>query len=343
MAKQKAVVPVAVVLTDTHLDENNASTVKSVMIQACELAFEHRIKDLLHMGDIFHNRKGQTQPNLTAFEEHLDVVESYSLNLHAVPGNHDKTDYRSHKSFLSAYRHHPSFQLYDFPTEIRLNVDSSLRIVMAPFFAEGEYVEHMNEAKLSAGSILLTHIGIDGAVMNNGVTVASAIKQSFFKDFSRVYIGHYHDPAEYGNCKYIGASIQHNYGEGPRKGAHLLMSDGSLRFQPLKFPEYLAYEINADNITAKDIKDFEEERKLSGNNLRIVLTGSEASIKGFDSQRLKNVGIDVKKKQDDIIKEEVEHSVEAFTDLSLLSAFSAFCKKNELIEEDGLKYLKQDV
>jgi DNA repair protein SbcD/Mre11 len=336
--------PVAVIITDTHLKEDNIGVNKLVYKQALELAKKLKVNKIFHAGDIFNSRKAQPQILLTTFDDILESFDETDVKLVAIPGNHDKVNYTSEKSFLIPFRKHPSFELHSMPT-MYSNDFPKIGIGLAPFFDNEVYVDNFwfNDIKefVRKKNVLITHIGVNGAVMNNGMPVQTKINEDLFKRFDKVLIGHYHDSQVMSDrIQYIGASIQHNYGEKPVKGATVLYDDLSTELVPFQFPQYLAFEVNAAELTLKDIKDFELTKKETGNNLRIVLTGDKASIKAIDKHRLQLAGIDVTTKEDEIKKEDIEESVVAFTDQSILGSFGEFCKKNKLDEKEGLKYLK---
>lgn len=331
----------AIIITDTHLKESNIEVSKSIFKQAIALAKEHEQHFVIHMGDVFESRKAQTIVLLNAFKEILAMFKQARMELVVIPGNHDKTNYDSKESFLDVFEHTPGCCLYSEPHS--LDGDGATFHFM-PFFSDDVYVEKFPKLIVEKGrqNILFTHIGVSGAVMNNGIAVETKISQSLFDPFDLVLIGHYHDAQIFRhNIQYTGASLQHNFGESPEKGATVVYDDLTTERVFFDFPRFLAYEINADQLTVQDIKDFEKEIKEKGDHLRIVLTGSEASIKAVDKQRLLVAGIDVATKQDIISQHEVEESVVAFTDQSLMASFKEYCKKNGLEYPTGAKYLKK--
>jgi DNA repair protein SbcD/Mre11 len=339
--------PIAVIITDTHLDDNNHEENVSVYKQAIALANELRLNRVEHAGDLFHSRKAQTQRNLNCLGRIFAMFEEEEITLNVVVGNHDKTEYSSQDSFLDSYKHHPYINIIS-TWQCRDIESAQVSLDYAPFFSDNEYVANLKnlhkEVHKKTRRVLLTHIGVSGAVMNNGTVIESGINQSLFKDYDLTLIGHYHDAQVISDkIKYIGASLQHNFGERPVKGATVLYDDLSTELVEFEFPKYIAYEINAKELTLKDIEDLKQATKDSGDNLRIVLTGTKAEIESIDKQRLMTAGIDVTTKQDLIEKEEVEQSIVAFTDTSILEAFTEFCKKNKLKESEGLKYLKQAI
>lgn len=338
--KKKAI---ALILTDTHLSENNIEVSKSIFAQAIEIAKQHKFDTIYHGGDIFDSRKAQKQDVLNAFDDILEMFDENNMHLIATPGNHDKTNYNSERSFLDSYRWHGYFQLYreTIPQVVYRNSVDKIFIYMMPFFRDDKYIEGFKDFKAKKGvkNVLITHIGVNGAVMNNGMKVSSGINEELFCKFDKVLIGHYHDKSYYSkSIEYIGASFQHNFGENEYKGLTVLFDDLSTDTIALKFPKYLKYEMEAKDLSLKEVEKLKDN---NGNHIRVVLTGEEKDIKSVDKQRLLALGVDVKAKQDELNPEEIESRVEAFDDASLFSAFETFCEKNELLYEEGLQLLNK--
>lgn len=337
--------PIAAILTDTHLSEANAEVVKAIFRQAIIDAKKLGFKEVYHLGDIFHSRKGQPQEVLSVFDDILDEFESEGIVLIVIPGNHDRADYSSWKSFLKSYKKHPGIHLVTHFEIFKLSKD--VELLMIPFFEDELYLEILKEgiqAGKSKGKLVLgTHIGIEGAVMNNMTPVQSTITPNHFKEFDTVLVGHYHDAQEIseGKIKYIGASLQHNFGESSNKGLTLLYDDLSIETISLQFPQYLSFEVNVNDVTIKDIEEIKKEKQQSGDFIRIILTGKESDIKSFNRQELLNAGIKVEMREDKIDRQELESRIEPFDASSLSHEFEVFCTKNELNINEGKKYFNK--
>lgn len=347
MAKTKTKIPLLVLLTDTHLEEDNINTNIEIYKQAREKAKELGFKKVYHAGDIFDSRKAQTEKVLNVFKSILDEFEQEEMQLIAIPGNHDKTYYPGEASFLDPFARHPAFVLVTKPMLVTMT--ETVKVYMAPFYSDSAYLSSLVESRVLIESgeskldcVLITHVGLDGAIMNNGIAVKSLIHENVFDTFKLVLIGHYHNASDYSDkIKYIGSSIQHNHGETTDKGLTILYNNLSTELIRLDFPKYINYEVNVKNLKLKEIEAIKKEKENSNDHIRITLTGTEQDIKAFDASRLKVLGVDVKKKQDVIIAAEVEQRVEAFNDTSLLGAFKTFCEKYELEHEEGIVYINK--
>lgn len=334
-------------ITDTHLSESNIELNLSIFRQTINYCKDLGLNNVFHLGDVFHSRKSQPLSVLKCFQEILDMFSESDILLYVIPGNHDKTDYSSHSSFLDPFRDHPNLQLCDRSTCIRF---PGVQIFTCPYYNELEYEKELNtcialskiQIELKT-KILLTHIGVTGAVMNNGIKVES-VGEKVFSYFDSVFVGHYHDEQKFGNIHYIGSAFQQNYGECYEdKGLTLVNKDLTTQKINLDFPKYIKLEVDVDKLSPNSIREVINEKEKTSDNLRVILVGSENKIKSFNKQELLDSGISVTLKPTEIDKKEIDNKVEPFTPITLMTEFTNFCTKNRLQEEEGIVYLKKAI
>jgi DNA repair protein SbcD/Mre11 len=336
--------PIEVIIADTHLHGHNYDINGMTYVAAAELAREYGLKRVLHAGDIFEARRAQPLDNLDYFENILNDVFSPELTLDGEPGNHDKTDYNKTKSYLSQFRHHPHFNLYDEPY---LEFCGTHFIAYVPFFDEmGVLPEKISlfiqsdECQKAFQSetpvILLGHFGIAGVRNNDGSLVKNKITPELFADFDMVIMGHYHNPSHLKpNIYYPGASIQHKFGETEEKGIHVLYDDLSFDTKTIEgVHKFLIYNFDLDVVSVEELKkQVKKVRKDHPNDtIRFDLIGEQSRVDGFDSSFLKKEGIRVKKKNKSLVLNEIketeniqyniENILENFDKFSILHEYS---------------------
>lgn len=333
----------AVILTDTHLKESNIDINLSVFEQAVNFCLDNNLKTIYHLGDIFDSRKALSLSVLSTFKQILDLLYESEIQLITIPGNHDRTWYSSVESFLDPFEHHPALTLVKDYFFAQLE-STDIRIHFLPFFSDEMYVERLVQIasnytpSQTNRDILFTHIGVSGAIMNNGMNV-EGVSQNSFGLFDKVYIGHYHDKQIFDKFNYIGSSIQHNYGEDPAKGLTILYTDLSFETLELKFPRYVKLEVDVNKLSLSDIEEIRKEKENSGDNIRVVLMGEEKDLKSFNKQSLLDLGISVQVKAEEINRSDIEERVEPYNSKSLFEEFELFCQKHKLNKEQGRKYL----
>lgn len=344
--------PIAVFITDTHLFErrtkedelveNNIDLNISLYKQAVQIVKDCGLKQLYHGGDIFHSRKSQTQTLFKVFQKRIldDIFEPAGIDLIAIPGNHDKTDYSDKYSFLSPFLHHPRFTLLEETT--RQMLPNGIDLFLVPFFDDEEYIEQLKVVSLLANdkkrNILLTHIEIKGALTNGGNITDKGIDTDLFKKFELVLVGHFHNRNSINQkIHYIGAAYQHNFGEDHNKGVCILYDNMNFEFFPLDFPMYIKYDLNPKSINKKIIDNLIKENEIA--HVKVVLIGDENEVNSFDRTLLKNHGIQVEKNISSVEKEQIDQRVEKFDNTTLQNHFELFCKNKKLNQKIGQKYL----
>jgi len=325
----------ALIMTDSHLRPETIQINRSIYTQARDICIKRNITQIYHLGDLFDSRKAQTQEMLMILDELFTIVTDAGISLDIIPGNHDKTDYQSSDSFLHTYRFHPGVNIHSEPVVVG-------NIAMCPFYDEksGLYAEKING--LSA-SVLLTHVGIDQAVMNGGKAVDSEVKQDLFKNFEKVYVGHYHDyqVLKGGKVTYIGSTYQANFGEDNKKGFKILTSDGSIEHVQSVFPEYKKIVIDMNTATKETILELKKENSDSDDNIRFLFKGDKKKLSGIDKNEFTSLGIDVKTEEfDPEVVDYEEMHVTTFNSDSIMTEWDLFTEEDPENNKKGKEYLE---
>ena len=71
----------AIISTDHHLSEGNASTIKDILLEEMEIADKKGIKTHIWLGDVFDNRVSQREVCLSTLHE---ILEAYDENGHQI-------------------------------------------------------------------------------------------------------------------------------------------------------------------------------------------------------------------------------------------------------------------
>lgn len=342
--------PLAIFSTDWHLKKENIDTIIELVRKQCLLAKDLNIEYFICLGDVFDSRIAQRQDVLDAFSEIIDLVTGYGLKFWVIPGNHDKTVYTSHKSFLSPFKGRNNFVLVDRAGRIPFKKEN-IFLHLLPFFEEQEWLkrfdellDHVEEIDHSK-RILLTHIAVTGSRNNDGTMVSSSLSSGLFKSFYKVFSGHYHDQQKIGDNFYHLPSIQqNNFGENSDKGFTVLYSDGSHELVKSKFKEFIKIKIDLDDTSNEELVRLKAKYKGSEDNIRFEFKGSENVLKSLKKEDFTSLGIDVKTKvkevEDSIVFSESEEVIE-HTKESIKEEFRKCCEKEGWSFEQGLKFLNK--
>lgn len=330
---------VAILVNDVHLNKDNGTLIKSIFKQLVKICKDNGTDNIICGGDVFTSRSGQPLSCLTDWKDVLKLLTKNKIKFHVIPGNHDKTDKDSEKSYLEVFSENCQF-LYRNATNVDIR---GVYFTFIPFFGDIRWLEEFNSLKFdfSRPNVLITHMGFDGVRNNDGSEVESTIKPSMFKKFTNVLIGHYHNASKLAkNVHYTGSAYQNNYGETiSDKGCTLIYEDGSIQQHPLKFPKYIKEVV--------DVNDSESLRELiekyEGNetdNIRFVFRGKKVDANKVDISFLASKGIDAKFEAievEEAIQLSEDEGIVCYDKKVLAKDFLKFCSENS-IKGKHLKY-----
>ncbi len=332
--------PIALLMTDTHLKEDNIDAVISVFEQAIKYAKKNGFDRIYGLGDNFHSRKTQSEKILHAFSRILDMFEENHMKYKTIVGNHDKTDQSNSDSFLTPFKHHPSLELIS-DVDNNCFLSKEIWFYLLSYFPDEIYLEKLNSFEFHKGyrnpyrNVLLTHTDINGFRMNGSKVSENHFSPELFSKFDKVLVGHYHDNSESGNITYIGASLQHNYGETEQKGFTVLYDDLSTEIHQLGFPRYKTTILNVS-----DLNTF--KRSETYHNEKIIIKGTAEELSKLNKSELQKLGVDLKLEIDDVEKIKVEDEVVKIeSQEDFFSLFEAFCDKYQYSKEEGIPLLSE--
>lgn len=338
--------PVTVIFNDLHIRRDNRDQVIDLMRQLISLTKSLKLDEVYGLGDFFESRNEQPLFNLTTLDVVLDMFEEEGIVLNAIPGNHDKVNYRSQESYLDSYRHHPSLRLI---RGSKVDVIDGLKypVLLVPFFANEEWLKEIDRYKDKPNMILFSHIAFDGSINNDGTKVESPINLEIAKRFSKVFLGHYHNHHKVGkNVFHLPSTHQNNHGENLDKGFTVIYDDLSYEIIGSKFKEYRTVSIDTTNLSISEVNkliDKAQKDQSNGSNVRIKITGEQDQLKSIDFTSIKRSGISV-----DILQKDIEASIDSaedgevveFDSSSIQEEFDKFCDgKGYTDKNTGLSYL----
>jgi len=327
--------PICINSNDWHIDEKNLEEIPGLISQKIKLAKLLSVNTLVCTGDIFQSRKAQKESVLNCFKSILDEIEENNMTLIAIPGNHDKTDYRSYSSFLDPFSTHPALKLITEATNYKIN---NIDCAFIPFFEEDIWLEEFSKLK-QPYSILFSHIAVNGSINNNKTKVESTLTPKLFKDME-VFLGHYHDYHDVTpNIHHLPSLKQNNFGENINKGFSVIYDDSSFDIINSDFKQYLTFNIRVDDSDFKK-KMTEFAKYLENNNVKIKITGPRSEIKGIDFNIYKSIGMKIDTIFDELIIEDSKQ-IDLSDKNTILDHFKLFCQERDIDVNEGLSYLNK--
>ena len=175
----------------------------------------NNIKNCCVLGDLFHDRFKTTHDASTqSYAFFKEIKAKYNQNWLTFPGNHDMAlknswDVTSLRQFSDVMdvRHTVEF----------LTIDDQRYIIIPFVHLEDSYMKLVKAIlkKAKDTDIILTHIGVKGATLNECFLLKNWSVVDFSNIVQKVYTGHFHCHQQIGeNLWYPGSPIPFRYDEG---------------------------------------------------------------------------------------------------------------------------------
>ena len=204
-------------ITDTHAGVRNDNPAFHDYQRTCfdwffDYIDEHKIKHVVHLGDIFDRRKYVNFMSARRCrEDFLDRLEDRCIETHIIQGNHDSYHKNTHEvnaldELISG--RYEFIKTYSLPEII--NVDG-LNIQIMPWITDSTYECSMDLINNPRAEILMGHLEINGFTMHRGLISDHGLTRDVFDKFDLVYSGHYHHRSTVGNVTYIGAFAEYTW------------------------------------------------------------------------------------------------------------------------------------
>lgn len=211
--------------TDIHIHAHKQSLQRlqdclDVLRWTFETARKRNIKNVLFLGDLFHDRQ---KIQIITYHNTFQIFQEYrDLNIKLLLGNHDLWFYDkwdiSSVSPLSALS---NVEVIDKPCSVDID---GFSVDFLPFTHDPIDVLKVFSGKKS--DILCGHVALDGAILNSlysttaEVSIESEkdvirVSKEIFEGWKKVFLGHFHfgQKIKDSNIEYIGSPLELSFGE----------------------------------------------------------------------------------------------------------------------------------
>jgi DNA repair exonuclease SbcCD nuclease subunit len=329
-----------IVSTDWHLKSTNIALLLDLVTDQCQLAQKYGLKEIVCLGDVFDSRVSQRIEVLYGFLQILEICKNYNLKLICIPGNHDKTCYTDIISFLHPFKNHPNLQLIDTYDVIKRD---EISYHFLPYFDEEKsYSNYLNLVDYQNNDVLFSHIAISGSVNNDGSTVTNQLTTSTFQNFTKVYLGHYHNTQSISNnIVHIPSLYQGNFGENDNKGYVYVYDDFTYEIINSDFKKYVKIHFDLSQITSTGISKELENVDHEDANYMLVFKGSESDMHKVDLSSYRDQGYKIKVLNNELSQITNSNDIESSTYnySNIVEVFKEFCEIYEYDFQVGCEYL----
>jgi len=195
-------------INDTHYGARKGSKLfhdyfelfyKNVFFPTLE---QYGITTVIHMGDAFDSRKSIDYQSLEwAKRVVFEPLRNYDV--HMIVGNHDSyykntNNTNSPQLLLKDYS---NVKTYSSPTEIKVG---NLDILLLPWICMDNEEKSLKLIKRTKAKVVMSHLELQGFRVNRSLIMEHGLEADIFKNFKKVFSGHYHTRSDNGTVFYTG-------------------------------------------------------------------------------------------------------------------------------------------
>ena len=333
------------IITDTHYGAKKGSKYlhdyfelfyKNVFFPSLE---EHGVEAVIHMGDAFDSRKSIDYQSLEWSKRVVfDHLKKYDV--HMIIGNHD-TYYKSTNSVNSPgllLQTYPNIKTYSEATEITVG---GLKIMMLPWINPENQEKTFNQIKKTKAKVAMGHLELQGFRVNrNLIMEENGLDSDIFKNFTKVFSGHYHTRSNNGRIFYLGNPYEMYWTDvNDTRGFHIFDTE-TLEHTPINNPYKLFYNIYYEDTPYQLFDATEYENKIIK-----VIVRKKSKPKDFEKfiDKLYTVGIqDLKIVENFDIQENEDFEIDE--EENTMSILNRYIDEAELeLDKSIIKNIFQDL
>jgi|TARA_Y100000289_G_scaffold39921_1_gene39418 hypothetical protein len=254
-------------ITDQHLDGRKGSLAFWNYFQKFydEIFFptleKEGIRTIIDLGDTFDNRKSMDYNTFNRVDtNYFQRLKDYEV--HMILGNHctyykDTNKINSPELLLEKY---DNINIYSEPKEILLGGKAFL---MMPWINSGNKEDCLQKISTSEADIMCGHLECDGFEVTPGMKFEGGFKLSQFKNFKRVWSGHFHHKSKHGNVQYLGNPYQMFWNDyKDTRGFHIYDTESDkLKFikNPFEIFDKIIYDDSSVDYNKQDVRSYKDK------------------------------------------------------------------------------------
>ncbi len=254
------------IITDTHYGARKGSKLfhdyfelfyKNVFFPTLE---EQGITTIIHMGDAFDSRKSIDYQSLEwAKRVVFEPLSNYEV--HMIVGNHDSyykntNNTNSPQLLLKDY---PNIRTYSTPSEIKVG---NLDILLLPWICMENEEQSLKMIKKSKAKVAMGHLELYGFKVNRSIVMEHGLEANLFKNFIKVFSGHYHTRSDNGTVFYLGNPYEIYWTDVNDTRGFTIFDTETLEHTPINNPYKMFYNIYYEDTDYQTFDTREYENKI---------------------------------------------------------------------------------
>lgn len=331
-------------ITDTHYGARKGSKLfhdyfelfyKNVFFPTLE---QEGIDTIIHMGDAFDSRKSIDYQSLEwAKRVVFEPLKNYQV--HMIVGNHDSyykntNNTNSPQLLLKDY---PNIKTYSSPTEIKVG---NLDVLLLPWICVENEEESLKMIKKTKAKVAMGHLELQGFRVNRQIVMEHGLEANIFKNFKKVFSGHYHTRSNNGTVFYAGNPYEIYWNDVNDPRGFTIFDTETLEHTSIDNPHKMFHNIYYEdtNYQTFNIKEYE-------NKIVRVIVRKKSDIKKFEKfvDKLYSSNIAELKVVENFTIQESEE-FEAFESEDTLSILNRYVEEAEInLDKSVVQKLLQDI
>ena len=253
------------IITDSHYGARKGSKLfhdyfeqfyKNIFFPTLE---QYGITTVIHMGDAFDSRKSIDYQSLEwAKRVVFEPLKNYQV--HMIVGNHDSyykntNNVNSPQLLLKDY---PNIQTYSTPSEIKVE---NLDILLLPWICMENEEQSLKMIKNTKAKVAMGHLELQGFRVNRSIVMEHGLEADLFKNFSKVFSGHYHTRSDNGTVFYLGNPYEIYWNDLNDTRGFTIFDTETLEHTPINNPYKMYHNIYYEdtNYQTFDTRDYENK------------------------------------------------------------------------------------
>jgi len=319
------------VITDTHWSVRKSSRLfqdyfeqfyNNVFFPTLE---QHGIDTIIHMGDAFDSRKSIDFVGLDWTRKVvLEPLSKY--NVHLITGNHDVYFKNSNKvnSPELLLKDYGNITTYSEPTEVNIG---GLNILLLPWINSENQDKSFKLIKNTRAKVAMGHLELQGFRVNKNLVMDEhGLEANIFKNFKKVFSGHYHTRSDNGTVFYLGNPYEIYWNDVNDPRGFTIFDTETLEHFHIDNPYRMFYNIYYEDTPYQtfDVREYE-------NKIVRVIVRKKSDIKQFERfiDKLYNANIAELKVVENFAIE-VSEDFEAFESEDTISVLNRYIEEAEV-------------
>ena len=255
------------ILTDTHWGSRKGSKLfhdyfeqfyKNIFFPTLE---QYGIETVIHMGDAFDSRKSIDYQSLEwAKRVVFEPLKNYQV--HLITGNHDVYFKNSNKvnSPELLLKDYGNIKTYSNPTEVNIN---GLNILLLPWINSENQDKSFKLIKNTKAKVAMGHLELQGFRVNKNLVMDEhGLEANIFKNFKKVFSGHYHTRSDNGTVFYLGNPYEMYWTDVNDTRGFTIFDTETLEHFHIDNPYHMFYNIYYENTNYQTFDTREYENKI---------------------------------------------------------------------------------